>query len=286
MSKLRLFCGAMTLLALSTSSPMAQAQDTLKVAAGQRGNWDTTIAEIGQLGGIFKKHGLTLEILYTQGGGETQQAVISGSVDIGVAPGIMGVLSAFSKGAPVRIIGGSSTHGIVTAFMKQYDLKAKPTATGGPAPTLTQVMSNQIDVGWSAPPFGLQQLDEGKIRIVASGNDAAIFKGQTVRLLITNAQTLQTRKPAIERFMKAYRESIDWMYSSDPVALKTYADFVGIPVAMAKRTRDDFFPKAAVDPDKVIGLDTIVQDAVALKYTATPLTKEQLAELIQIPARQ
>ena len=321
MSKLRLFCGAVAVLALVASPRLAQAQDTFKVAAGQRGNWDTTIAEVGQRGGIFKKHGLTLEILYTQGGGETQQAVISGSVDIGVATGIMGVLSAFSKGAPVRIIGaettgasdlfwyvpagspikslndtegktiaystnGSSTHGIVTAFMKQYDLKAKPTATGGPAPTLTQVMSNQIDVGWSAPPFGLQQLDEGKIRIIASGNDATIFKGQTVRLLITNVQTLQTRKPAIDRFMKAYRESIDWVYSSDPVALKTYADFVGIPVATAKRTRDDFFPKAAVDPDKIVGLDSIVQDAVTLKYTAAPLTREQLAELIQIPPRQ
>ena len=321
MSKLKLFCGTVALLAFGTSSPMVQAQDTLKVAAGQRGNWDTTIAEVGQRGGIFKKQGLTLEILYTQGGGETQQAVISGSVDIGVAPGIMGVLSAFAKGAPVRIIGaettgasdlywyvpasspikslkdsegktiaystvGSSTHGIVTAFMKQYDLKAKPTATGGPAPTLTQVMSNQIDIGWSAPPFGLQQLDEGKIRIIASGNDATIFKGQTVRLLITNVQTLQTRKPAIDRFMKAYRETIDWLYSSDPAALQTYADFVGIPVALAKRTRDDFFPRAAVDPDKVVGLDTIVQDAVALKYTATPLTREQLAELIQIPPRQ
>ena len=67
MGKLRLFCGAVALLALGTSSPMAQAQDTLKLAAGQRGNWDTTIAEIGQLGGIFKKHGLVLEILYTLG---------------------------------------------------------------------------------------------------------------------------------------------------------------------------------------------------------------------------
>src|SRR5205814_6207671 len=119
---------------------------------------------------------------------------------------------------------GSSTHGIVSAFMKQYDLKAKPTATGGPAATLTQVISNQIDIGWSAPPFGLQQLDEGKIRIIASGNDATIFKGQTVRLLITNVQTMQARKDAIDRFMKAYRETIEWMYSNDPVALKTYAD--------------------------------------------------------------
>ncbi len=321
MNMLRHLWAALIAVAFAAAVPVAHADDTLKVAAGQRGNWDTSIAEVGQRGGIFKKHGINLEILYTQGGGETQQAVISNSVDIGVATGIMGVLSAFSKGAPVRIIGaettgasdlywyvvatspikslkdtdgktiaystnGSSTHGVVTAFMKQYDLKAKPTATGGPAPTLTQVMSGQIDVGWSAPPFGMQQLDEGKIRIIAAGNDAAIFKGQTVRLLITNTQVLQTRKVVIDRFMKAYREAIDWMYSNDPVALNTYAEFVGIPVAMAKRTRDDFFPKASVDPDKIVGLDVIVQDAVALKFTAAPLTKEQLAELIQIPPRQ
>src|SRR5437762_6012611 len=303
--KASIYRGTLTALALCMLSFIALAEDKLKVAAGQRGNWDTTIAEVGQRGGIFKKNGLNLEMLWTQGGGETQQAVISGSVDIGVAPGIMGVLSAFSKGAPVRVIGaqttgasdiywyvpanspirslkdtdgktiaystnGSSTHGIVSAFMKQYDLKAKPTATGGPAPTLTQVMSGQIDIGWSAPPFGLQQLDEGKIRIIAVGNDATVFKGQTVRLLITNVQTLQNRKPVIERFMKAYRESIDWMYSDDPAALNTYADFVAIPVTMAKRTRDDPFPTSPVDPDRSIGLDTIVQDADAHQFTPAP----------------
>ena len=42
----------------------------------------------------------------------------------------------------------------------------------------------------------------------------------------------------------------------------------------------------AIDPDKVVGLDSIVQDAVALKFTSAPLTKEQLAELMQIPPRQ
>ena len=311
--------GFATLLLLFTAAPPVRAQDTLKIAAGQRGNWDTSVVEVGQRAGIFKKHGLVLEVLWTQGAGETQQAVISGSVDIGVATGIMGVLSAYSKGAPVRVISaeatgasdlywyvqsaspvkslketdgktiaystnGSSTHGIVTAFVKQYDLKAKPVATGGPPATLTQVMSGQIDVGWAAPPFGLQQLDEGKIRVIASGNDASVFKGQTVRLNITNVQTLQSKKPQLDRFMKAYRETIDWMYA-DPAALKTYAEFVGISEAMAKRVRDGFFPKDAVNPDRIVGLDTIVNDAVALKYTAAPLTKEQLTELIQIPPR-
>ncbi len=304
---------------LAGAAQEASAEDVLKLAVGQRGNWDTSVSEIGQRGGIFKKHGLALEILYTQGSGETQQAVIAGSVDIGSAAGIMGVLSAYAKGAPVRIIGaettgaadlfwyaattspiktlkdtdgktiaystnGSSTHGIVTAFVKQYDLKAKPVATGSPSSTLTQVMSGQVDVGWSAPPFGLDLINQGKIRVIASGNDASVFKGQTVRLLITNTQTLQARKPVIERYMKAYRETVDWMYS-DPAALKVYADFLGISDATAKRSRDDFFPKNAIVPDTIVGLDVIVPDAVMLKYISAPLTKEQLAELIQIPPR-
>lgn len=50
------------------ASEPAVAQETLKVAVPQRGAWDTAVAELGQRGGIFKKHGLTLEILYTQGG--------------------------------------------------------------------------------------------------------------------------------------------------------------------------------------------------------------------------
>jgi len=297
----------------------ASAQDKLKLAIGQRGNWDTSVSEVGTRLGIFKKHGLELEMLYTQGGGETQQAVLSNSVDLGVAVGIMGALGAYSKGAPIRIIGaettggqdlfwyvkadspiktlkdfdgktvaystnGSSTHGVVNAYIKENNLKPRPTATGGPAPTLTQVMSGQIDVGWSAPPFGLAQLDKGEIRVIATGNDTQAFKSQTVRLLVTNTATLQNKKPLIDRYMKAYRETVDAMYA-DPAALKHYADFVGIPEAIAKRTRDDFFPKAAVDPDKIIGLETIVPDAVTLKYTAQPLTKGQLGELIQIPPR-
>ena len=86
--------------------------------------------------------------------------------------------------------------------------------------------------------------------------------------------------------MKAYRETIDWLYSDDPAALKTYADFVGIPVDDGEAHARRFLSaSAAVDPDRIVGLDTIVPDAVALKFTAAPLTKEQLAELIQIPPR-
>ncbi|HMF20783.1 MAG TPA: ABC transporter substrate-binding protein [Pseudolabrys sp.] len=313
---IKAFTGA---LALALTATSALADDTVKLAVGQRGNWDTSVSEIGQRVGIFKKHGLALEIVYTQGAGETQQAVISGSVDIGVAAGVMGVLGAYSKGAPVRVIGaettgakdlywyvkadspikslkdtdgkilaystnGSSTHGIVTALIKQYDLKAKPTAMGGPAANLTAVMSGQIDVGWAAPPFGLDQLDKKEIRIIATGNDADVFKGQTVRLNVANANYLKEHKAIVARYMNAYRETIDCMYKEER-CIKAYAEWLNIPEAKAKRTRDDFFSGDAINPDKITGLDTIVRDAVDLKFTASPLTKEQLADLIQIPPR-
>ena len=319
MTRTKLIAAVCTLAIAVSAGSDAWSQETLKVAIPQRGAWDAGVAELGQRGGIFKKHGLTLEILYTQGAGETQQAVISGSVEIGVGVGIMGALSAYSKNAPVRIIGaeitgagdlfwyvkadspiktiadangktiaystnGSSTHGIVTAFIKQYVPAAKAVATGGPPATLTAAMSGQVDVGWSAPPIGLDQLDRKEIRQISTGNDT-LFKGQTVRLNITNMQTLQNRKDVIDRYMKAYRETIDWMYS-DPAALKTYAEFAGITEAKAQRIRDGYFPKASVSPDEITGLDLIVPDAVSLKFTASPLTREQLAELIQIPPRK
>src|ERR1700676_3043803 len=96
-------------LALSVIASVAFADDAIKLAVGARGNWETAAAELGQQAGFFKRRGLALEILYTQGSGETQQAVISGSVGIGVGLGTTSVMAAFAKGAPLRVIGNAST---------------------------------------------------------------------------------------------------------------------------------------------------------------------------------
>ena len=302
---------------LGPSTLTAAANDTLKIAVGQRGSWDTSVSELGQKAGIFKKHGLDLDLLFTQGAGETQQATISGSVDIGIGGGVMGVLGAFEKGAPIRVIGteinsagdywyvaaaspiktirdangatmafstvGSSTHAIVLAIIKEYGLTtAKPVATGGPPPTFTQVMSGQIDVGWATPPFGIQALEEGKIRIIARGNDIPEIRNQTNRLLITSASVLERRQAAIDRYMDAYRETVAYMYS-DPMALKYYAEIASVPESLAKRVRDEFFTKEMLMPDKVIGMDMIMPAAVTLKYLAAPLADDKLKALFRIP---
>jgi NitT/TauT family transport system substrate-binding protein len=296
--------------------PAAQAQDTLKLAIGQRGNWENAMPELGQKAGIFKKHGLNLEILYTQGGGETQQAVISGSVDLGIGVGTGGAMGAFAKGAPIRAFAnsmtgaydlywyvpanspiktmkdaggksiafstrGSSTNTIVLGFLKHFGIDAKPVATGNPAATFTQTMSGQVDVGWSSPPFGVEALDQGRIRVVARGSDVPSFRDQTVRVQIVNAGALQQKKDAIARFVDAWRETLDWMYS-DPAAIKAYAEWVNVPEALARRVRDEFYPKENMDPGRISGIEQAMADAVELKFLAAPLTKEQLDQFFQL----
>jgi NitT/TauT family transport system substrate-binding protein len=308
------------LLAAFAFAPPASAADKLKMTVGQRGNWDTSVLHLGERAGIFKKHDLELEIVYTSGAGETLQPVVSGSVDMGFAVGMHGAMAAFSKGAPVRVLmaeatgaadywyaknpaiktikdadgktiafstNGSSTQSIVRAFVAEYKLaNARPTATGNPSATLTAVMSDQVDIGWASPPFGLKEMDEGKIHLVAKATDAALVRGQTIRVNVVNADTLKNKKPVVERFMAAYREAVDYMYSSNPQVIKDYAEFAKVPEAMAKRVRDEFFPKSLINPDEIKGLEPLMAEAVTLKFIAAPMTKEQLAEFIQVPPRK
>jgi len=298
----------------------ASAADKLKMTVGQRGNWDTAVLHLGEKAGIFKKHELELDIVYTSGAGETLQPIVSGSVDMGFAAGTLGVMAAYAKGAPVRIMAaqatgaadywyaknpaiktikdadgktiafstnGSSTQSIVRSFINEFKLTAaRPTATGNPAATLTTVMTDQVDIGWASPPFGLKEIEEGKIHIVAKATDAALVRGQTIRVNVVNADTLKNRRAVVDRFMAAYRESIDYMYSDSPQVIKDYAEFVKVPEPMAKRVRDDFFPKSLIDPDEIKGLESLMEEAITLKFIAAPLSKQQLAELIQIPPRK
>ena len=307
-------------LALSLWATAATAEDALKVAVGARGVGETFVAELGQNAGIFKRHGLALDIVYTQGGGETQQAVISDSVQIGVATGFLGVLGAYAKGAPLRIIGstfsggaqlfwyvpaespiksvkdtagktvaystsGSSTHTAVLALQRSTGVAFRPTATGAAPATLTQVMSGQIDVGWAGAPFGVDLVEAGKTRVIFKASDDPALDRQTIRLIVANATELAQRPDAFVRFMRAYREALAWVYAT-PEGLRAYAAWASLSEATARRALAEFLPKSAVDPDRLSGLDDVMADAVAFKYIPAPLAPAQLDALIQIPERK
>jgi NitT/TauT family transport system substrate-binding protein len=298
-------------------SPSAHAEDLLRVAVAQRGQWDTAITELGERSGIFKKRGIAVTILYTQGGPEAHQAVISGSMDIACGGGIESAIGAFSKGAPVRIIGsamigspdtywfvvanspiksiadasgktisysqnGSSSHTALLALLDQYKVDARPVATGGHPATLTMAMTGQIDIGRGAAPFGLDLVEKGKIRVIARGSEIAARADQTVRICMANTQALK-RGDAVARFMQGYRDAIDWMYS-DPAALTMYEAFSNVRRELMAKARDEYFPKATLWPDDVRGLGLVLADALKNKFIARSLTAAEIKEMIQIPA--
>jgi NitT/TauT family transport system substrate-binding protein len=302
-------------LILALGAP-ALAQEKLRVSVPQRGLWDTGVAELGQRAGIFKKYGLELEILFTSGGAESQQAVIGGSMDIATGVGVSGAIGAYSKGAPLRLIGsemigspdlywyvpvnspiktiaeingktvgfsvtGSSSHAGLLEFARQNGLDVKAISTGGMPATFTQAMTGQIDVGWASAPFGIDALEDGKTRLIARGLDVTALKGRSTRVNVTNLDMLARRKAALERFMQAYRDTVEWMYSDDPAVLRHYADYSGFPEKVVKRVRE-FIPKDTMAPDRVVGMDQIIADATKQKFILAPLTKEQVEEFVKI----
>ena len=309
---------ALALAVVAAAGTPAIAQEKLRVSVPQRGLWDTGVSELGRRAGIFKKHGLDLEILFTSGGAESQQAVIGGSMDIAVGVGVSGAIGAFAKGAPLRVIGsemigspdlywyvvpgspvraiadidgksvgfsvtGSSSHAGLLEFARQNNLTVKPVSTGGMPATLTQVMTGQIDVGWASAPFGIDGVESGKIRLVARGYDVDALRGRTTRVNVTSLDMLGKRRDALARYMRAYRETIDWMYSDDPAVLRHYAEYSGFSESVVKRVRE-FIPKETMAPDRIMGMDEIVSDAIKQRFIAQPLRSEEIADLVRIIA--
>jgi NitT/TauT family transport system substrate-binding protein len=305
------------LLVATCSSAWAE---TLKLAIPQRGFWDTSIAEYAIREGFFKKVGLDIEVFYTAGGAETLTAVMSGSVDIALANGTLGVVGAYAKGAPIRVISaqmtganevfwyvpanstikdlkdadgktaafsspGSSTNLILLALLKQTGSKARPVATGGFPSTQTQVMSGQIDIGWAVPPFAVKELADGKIRVVAKAADATALRDQTIRVNLANVNVLNTRRDAVTRFMQVYGETIDWAYSN-PKSIDYFAEDAKVTRDVAQKSVDDFYPKSALQLTEIRGLQQTLDEALETKRLTERKTPADMAGLFDILYKQ
>lgn len=285
--------------------------ETLKVAIPQKGAWDTSFTVYGEREGFFKEQGLDLDIIYTEGGATTETAVVSGSVDIAVATGTMGILSAYVKKAPVRIISaestgasdtywyvkagsplksfkdlsgktigysapGSSTNTGVLALLHDAGITDAKIIPAGAAPaTFTQVMSGQIDVGWAPAPFGLKELNDGTIKMIARSNDSESVRNETIRVNVANLNTLQQHRDAVIGFMKAYYKSVHWAYTN-PKALDYLAADNNMPRAIAEQTAKQFASLQANDPFTFRGIDRVLDEALAAKRIPHAMTENDV----------
>ena len=179
---------------------------------------------------------------------------------------------------------GSSSHVFAQALAEHFAIKPRLVPTGDMAGTLTQVMSSQVDIGWLAPPVGLEPAQSGRTRIIGSAGVIPKYKDQTVRVMVANTAILAAKRDLVTRYLRAYREVVDWMYTDDPAMWKAFVDVTTFGEPLWRQTRDEFYPKSSIHPDTMSGLDGVMADGIAYKLMSAPLTKEQLAELIiQLP---
>jgi NitT/TauT family transport system substrate-binding protein len=304
---------------LVAATGVGVAAEKLKVAVPQKGFWDSSWVEFGEVAGFFKAAGLEIEVFYTEGGAQTVATVVSGSVDIALSNGILGAIGTYGKGGdatPYRIISaemtgahelfwwvkadspvkslkdadgktiafsspGSSSNLILLTLLRQAGSKAKPTPTGGIPSTFTQTMTGQIDIGWSVVPFALKDVNDGKIRIVARASEATELQNQTIRVNLANVQSLKTKRPSIIKFMQAIEKSIDWAYT-DPRAIDIFARNMKVSRDIAKKAVDEFYPKSAMQLGEIRDLERSLKDAHDYKFLPTPKTAKDIAGLFDI----
>ena len=82
-----------------------------------------------------------------------------------------------------------------------------------------------------------------------------------MRVTAASVMFLTEKRDVARRFMKAYHESIEWVYANPEKDAAFYAGFAKITPQIAKQTHD-IFPRASVAGWPVKGLKKNLQEAV------------------------
>lgn len=295
-------------------STTAQAADKVRLVNSTKVVFESEHPYSARDGGIFKKYGLDVPIIHGSGGAASLQAVVTGSQDVVWGNGVLGVLSAYAKGAPVRILGsnirgvpdlywyvkydspirsfkdlkagdqfaysrpGSTTNLAVLYIKKALNLPAKLVSVGGPSGSRTQLMSGQVTTGWSVYPLNKGLIREKKIRVIGTGNEAAGLVGVTIRVMAANSNWLAKNRDVAQRLMMAMQEARARSYTSDE-QLHAYAKRWKLNYEDIKTAGQDT-PMNVTTLLPVAGLDVINKIALENHKIKKLLTAQQLRELV------
>lgn len=290
---------------------------TVRVAIPQKGLFDTTIPTImADKMGFLKAEGIKPEISWTSGGAETVRVVTAGSADIGLATGTESVITAYLKGSPVRIISaeitgspdlfwivradspyktfkdldgksvgysrpGASTHMVLQLAADQYKIKPKLVAVGGVPDSFTAVMTKQVDAGWSSPPYFLDRIDKGEIRIVLKGAELESLQGVTTRVNFASAHFYEKNPKLVRGFVNALKKSVDYMYAQPKETIALFAEFNNFSLPAAE-AGFKFFPKQSLVLSPVGRVDFSVDLALKLKMITKAPTGDELKKLMVV----
>src|SRR4249920_2968970 len=210
--------------------------------------------------GIWKKHGLDVELIFLRGGSRTVSALIGGSVDF-ILGSDLGVTTAILQGASLTRVGVTTNtlgYSMVTqpSIKTVRDLKGKiigitpgrdaayarvvkllrdngmdagkdvtflSVGDGGPASRVAALSSGVIHATMFTPPSDLISEKAG-MRILTKIDVANVGGG-----LNTTPAFIQRSRPQALRFLRGYMEGIQYMKSHKDESLKIFSKYVRNP---------------------------------------------------------
>lgn len=262
-----------------------------------------------------------MEATFTGGGSETVQAVVSGSADIGTETSGPAAIGSFSQGAPIKVISasttgldlfwfaeadspydgrgdlagqrvgysstGSSSHvgvlGLSEALEDEGLEPIQAEAIGGPADNFTAVTTGQIAAGWSQPPTFTEEVDNGKLKIVAEGSEIGEYEDVAIRINIANAQWAEQNPEAVRSFLEVQQRSWDWIFDNREEAVRIWKEAADLQESEDILLNSfDYYERADLRIAPLDGRETLIEDARRFEFLEGDLSEEQINELFDL----
>jgi NitT/TauT family transport system substrate-binding protein len=276
---------------------------------------------IAQEKGYYRENNIDVDAVFTRGGGENVQAVVSGDAQIGLGTGTLAVIGAFVKKAPIKITAaeitgmdafwyvqsntpirkledlagkkvaysrpGASSHMAVLAIADQIKAKglkpAEPVSLGGIPEVYTAVRTGQADAGWSVAPFQLDLVEKGLLRVVVKGDEIAAMREITPRVHFVNNDFAAKNPDAVRGFFRAQQRALDYMFEHKEDTAKIWIRRAEMkyPEAAVLRTWD-YYNRAAMTLKPIRGIQATIEDGIRNKFLTQPLTQAELNSLIDL----
>ena len=276
---------------------------------------------IAQEKGFYKENNIDVDAVFTRGGGENVQAVVSGDAQIGLGTGTLAVITAFVKKAPIKIAAaeitgmdafwyvqsntsmrkledlsgkkvaysrpGASSHMAVLAIADQIKAKglkpAEPVSLGGIPEVYTAVRTGQADAGWSVAPFQLDRVEKGELRVVVKGEEIAAMKDITPRVHFFNNEFAAKNPDAVRGFFRAQQKALDYMFENKADAAKIWIKKADLkfPESAVLKTWD-YYSRAAMALKPIRGLQATIEDGIRNKFLTQPLSQTEINALIDL----
>ena len=276
-------CGAVAVAALLalTAPHAASAQTTLRVGKAQANQFAFIPADVGVETGIFKKHGLDLDISSFAGDAKMVQALTAGSLDI--ALGGSPSFAAIVKGAPMKAVAvfSGAPNIIMLVVLKDSplktvdDLKGKTISVSG-AGSLTFWLTQQLsrrrgwgDDGIKITPLGASEAQIAALmthqidgtttdsvtvdKFVESGNGRILVKfGEYFPDFVTsciyaNTALIDSKPDVLKAFLAGWFETIGYMRDHRQPIIELTMKQIGMSPGVAAAIYDDTMPTMSLD---------------------------------------